>query len=455
MIEHSTDEMWIAAGFTYSQAIAEEKGKSKQSKTFEELVPEQYRDFTKVFSEEASQCLPEYNPSRVHEINLKPGAPETHSSKNYPMPVNKSSAYHEFIDEHLAKGTIRPSQSPIASPVFFIKKKDGKLRLVQDYRWLNEWTVKNKYPLPLTADIINRLAYAKFFTKLDVRWGYNHIRIKKGDEWKAAFTSDRGLFEPLVMFFGLCNSPATFQAIMNSIFSDLIAKGKVIVYLDDILIFTKTIEEHREIVREVLKRLQDNDLYLRPEKCEFEREEIEYLGMIIRQNEVKMDPAKVEAIAGWDTPKNFKALQAFTGFANFYRRFIKDFSGIVRPLNDLTKKNTPWKWGPEQQKVFDTLKKMFISQSVLRMWHPDLLTRIETDASAHTVSGIISQKQLDDGLYHPIAYRSESMTEAERNYEIYDRELLAIINALEDWRHYCEGIPNVLEIVSDHQNLVY
>ena len=190
------------------------------------------------------------------------------------------------------------------------------------------------------------------------------------------------------MFFGLCNSPATFQAIMNSIFSDLIAKGKVVVYLDNILIFTKTIEEHREIVREVLKRLQDNDLYLRPEKCEFKREEIEYLGMIIRQNEVKMDPAKVEAIAGWDTPKNLKALQAFTGFANFYRRFIKDFSGIARPLNDLTKKNTPWKWGPEQQKAFDTLKKMFISQPVLRMWHPDLLMRIGTDASAHTVSGI-------------------------------------------------------------------
>ena len=142
---------------------------------------------------------------------------------------------------------------------------------------------------------------------------------------------------------------------MNLIFADLIAKGKVVVYLDDILIFTKTMEEHREIVREVLKRLQDNDLYLRPQKCEFDRTEIEYLGMIIRHNEVRMDPAKVEAIVAWEAPKNLKALQAFTGFANFYRRFIKDFSGIARPLNDLTKKDTPWRWGPEQQKAFDTL----------------------------------------------------------------------------------------------------
>ena len=331
------------------------------------------------------------------------------------MSINEQAELDKFLEDQLRKGYIVPSKSPLSSPVFFIKKKDGKLRLVQDYRKLNDITVKNRYPLPLASDIVNRLKGAKYFTKFDVRWGYNNIRIKEGDEWKAAFATNRGLFEPMVMFFGLCNSPATFQALMNSIFADLIAKGKVVVYLDDILIFTKTIEEHREIVREVLKRLQDHDLYLRPEKCEFERTEIEYLGMIIRHNEVKMDPAKVQAIVEWTVPKNLKALQAFTGFDNFYCRFIKDFSGIARPLNDLTKKEKPWKWGPEQQKAFDTLKEMFASGPILRMWHPDLPTRVETDASAHTVSGIISQKQLDDGLYHPIAYRSESMSEAERN----------------------------------------
>lgn len=191
-------------------------------------------------------------------------------TKIYPMSVNEQEELDRFLEENLRKGYVQPFKSPISSPVFFIKKKDGKLRFIQDYRCLDEFTIKNRYPLPLVADIINQLRHAKYFTKFDVRWGYNNVRIKGGHEWKAAFATNRGLFEPLVMFFGLTNSPATFQALMNSIFSDLIAAGKVAVYLDDILIFTKTLEEHREIVHEVLKRLEQHDLYLRPEKCEFE-----------------------------------------------------------------------------------------------------------------------------------------------------------------------------------------
>ena len=146
--------------------------------------------------------------------------------------------------------------------MFFVKKKDGKLRFIQDYQKLNQFTVKNHYPLPLVVDIISRLQGARYFTKFDVRWGYNNIRIKQGDEWKAAFATNRGLFEPSVMFFSLTNSPATFQALINSIFTDLIASGKVAVYLDDILIFSSQLEEHRKVVREVLARLQKNDLYL-------------------------------------------------------------------------------------------------------------------------------------------------------------------------------------------------
>lgn len=301
ILENLGEEVWCAAGYTYSQQIAEQANQSKPQRTFEEMIPKEYREHAAVFSEEESHWLPEHKPWD-HAIDLIPGAPATMRTKVYPMSQNEQAELNRFLEENLQKGYIRPSKSPIASPVFFIKKKDGKLRFVQDYRKLNEITVKNRYPLPLISDIINQLRGARYFTKFDVRWGYNNVRIKEGDEWKAAFTTNRGLFEPLVMFFGLTNSPATFQALMNSIFSDLIATGKVAVYLDDILIFTLTLEEHRKITHEVLHRLRQHDLYLRPEKCEFEQQEIEYLGLIIKEGEVRMDPSKVEAVRNWPAP---------------------------------------------------------------------------------------------------------------------------------------------------------
>ena len=453
-ITHNTqEEVWCAAGYTYSQRIAEKSQASKPQRTLEEMVPPQYRQHTAVFSETESQRLPERK-SWDHAIDLIPGAPATLRTKVYPMSLNEQEELDRFLDENLRKGYIRPSQSPFSSPVFFVKKKDGKLRFVQDYRRLNEFTVKNRYPLPLVSDIVNRLRGARYFSKFDVRWGYNNVRIKEGDEWKAAFATNRGLFEPTVMFFGLTNSPATFQALMNSIFADLISAGKVAVYLDDILIFSLTLEEHRATVNDVLTRLRKHDLYLRPEKCEFEREEVEYLGLIIRQGEVAMDPAKVSAVRDWATPTTLRELRGFLGFANFYRRFIKDFSKAARPLHDLTKKHIPWSWGTPQQEAFDTLRTAFTSSPVLALWDPDRPTRIEVDASGFATGGALLQK-LDDGQWHPIAFRSASMQPAERNYEIYDREMLAIIEALRDWRHFLEGLPNPFTIVSDHANLQY
>jgi hypothetical protein len=188
----------------------------------------------------------------------------------------------QFLEEHLRTGRICPSKSPIASPFCFVEKKDGSLRPVQDYRKLNDLTIKNCYPLPLISEVVHQLRDAQFFMEMDVCWGYNNIHLRDGDEWKAAFTTNHGLFEPLVMFFGLTNSPATFQTMMNNLFSDLIHRGVVIVYMDDILVFTHTLEEHQEVICEVLQILKDNKLYLKPEKCEFEKREIEYLGMIIR-----------------------------------------------------------------------------------------------------------------------------------------------------------------------------
>ena len=231
------EEVWVAAGYTYSQQFAEAAQKQKPQKTFEEMVPEQYRQFDKVFSEHESERLPAHKPWD-HAIEFAPNAPESLHTKIYPMSPMEQEELDRFIEENLRKGYIRPSKSPMASPVFFVKKKDGKLRFVQDYRKLNEITIKNRYPLPLISQLIDRLRGAKFFTKLDVRWGYNNVRIREGDESKGAFVTNRGLFEPTVMFFGMTNSPATFQNMMNDIFADLIAEGKVTIYLDNILIYS-------------------------------------------------------------------------------------------------------------------------------------------------------------------------------------------------------------------------
>jgi hypothetical protein len=356
----------------------------------------------------------------------------------------------KFLAEHLEKGYIELSTSPMSSPVFFIRKADGRYRLVQDYRRMNKITIKNKTPLPLAADIINRLTGAQYFTKFDVRWGYHNIRIREGDEWKAAFSTNHGLFQPKVMYFGLTNSPATFQSLMNLIFADLIAKSEVVVYMDDILIYSSDLEHHCEIVRKVLARLQKYNLYLRPEKCKFELQEIEYLGMIIRPGEVCMNPGKVAAVRDWTTPVNLREVRAFIGFANFYRRFIKDFASIARPLHDLTKKDTPWQWHSEQQKAFNELKRRFCEEPILKVYDPELPTRVEVDASGFATGGILSQKS-NNGLWHPVAYCSQSMSKEERNYPIYDREMLGLIRALEDWRHFVEGIS--FEVITGHKNM--
>jgi hypothetical protein len=218
-----------------STKLAIEAGKGRVKKLLEELVPKKCQCHAKVFLESESHKLPKHQPWD-HTIDLKPNAPETLKTKVYPMPINKQKTLDQFIQKNLEKGYIIPSKSPMASPIFFVKKKTGDLRLIQDYWKLNSITVKNHYPLPLALDIINKLWDAKIFTKFDVHWSYGNVRIKEGNEWKAAFITNQGLFEPRIMFFGLTNSPTTFQALMNAIFADLIAKGKVTVYLDDILI---------------------------------------------------------------------------------------------------------------------------------------------------------------------------------------------------------------------------
>jgi len=225
------------------------------------------------------------------------------------------------------------------SPVFFVGKKDGSKRMVMDYRNLNDQTIKNNYPLPLITELIDNMGSKKVFTKMDLRWGFNNVRIKERDEWKGAFTTHIGSFEPTVMFFGMMNLPATFQAMMNEILRDLINEGKVAAFVDDVLVGTETEEGHDEIMEEILRRLEENDLYVKPEKCVWKARKIGFLGVVIGSNGIEMEEGKVEGVLSWPVPKTVKDVRKFLGLANYYRRFIKDFAQVARPMNVLTRKD--------------------------------------------------------------------------------------------------------------------
>jgi len=329
-----------------------------------------------------------------HAINFEEGAKLPKLAKVYPLSLVERNTLDSWIDEELRKGYIQPSTSPIAAPFFFVKKHDGSLRPVMDYRALNEITVKNRYPISRIADLIELLSHASIFTKIDLRWGYNNVCIREEDEWKMAFITRRGLFEATMMYFGFSNAPATFQSMMNNILGDLICIRLVMVYLDDILVFGTCLEEHRRLVKEVLKRLQSNDLYTKAEKCFFEQSSIKYLGIIISENKVQMDEEKLSGVLEWLVPTKVKQVQAFLGFANFYHRFIENFAKMSKPLSDLTKKDSTWTWGVEQQNAFEALKKTFTTAPVLRIPNDEDLFKLSTDASDFTTGAVLSQKNM-------------------------------------------------------------
>jgi hypothetical protein len=359
-----------------------------------------------------------------------------------------------YLDEMLAKGFIRTSTSPGGAPVLFAKKKDGSLRLCVDYRKLNSVTRKNRYPLPLISNLIDRLQSAKIYTKFDLRAGFNNIRIAPGDEWKTAFRTRYGAFEYLVMPFGLTNAPATLQLFMNDIFLDMMDIF-VLVYLDDILIFSGDLASHRLHVRQVLNRLRKYELHVKPEKSIFHTNTIEFLGFIVSPSGIAMDPAKTDAISRWPVPKTLKDVQSFLGFANFYRRFISTFSDIVLPLTRLLRKDTPFSWDAPQHQAFVALKSMFSKAPILIHFDPSNPIVLETDASDYAIAAILSQISPSDGDIHPVAFHSRSMQPAEVNYEIYDKELLAIFEAFKVWRPYLEGARHTILVLSDHKNLEY
>ncbi|RKK36831.1 Transposon Tf2-6 polyprotein, partial [Fusarium oxysporum f. sp. cepae] len=415
-------------------------------------IPPEYRIYEKLFQEELDTKLPQHTDYDI-EIVLKDGK----NPKFFPiynLSQDELGTLREWINDMLRKGYIRPSKSSAGYAVMFVPKPNSnKLRLVVDYRQLNEITEKDRTPLPLITELKDRLFGKKWFTALDLKSAYNLIRIKEGDEWKTAFRTKYGLFEYLVMPFGLTNAPAVFQRMITNVLREHLDIF-VVCYLDDILIFSDTEEEHTEHVHKVLKALQDANMLVEPTKSHFHQSQVTYLGHEISHNEIRMDRRKIAAVAEWKTPTTVKETQSFLGFANYYRRFIKGFSKIAIPLTEITKKDKQFQWNDKAQRAFEQLKSAITSEPVLVMFDPNRQVELETDASDFALGGQIGQRD-DNGVLHPIAFYSHKMHGAELNYPIYDKEFLAIVNCFKEFRHYLRGSKHPVKVFTDHKNIAY
>lgn len=395
----------------------------------------EYRD---VFQEVPAGLPPDRGVG--HTIPIEPGAKAPFKGLYRMSPLEQAEAKKQ-VTELLAKGWIRPSTSPYGAPVLFVGKADGTLRMCVDYRALNALTVKNRYPMPRIEDLFDKLAEGKVFTSLDLQSGYHQIRITDEDVPKTAFRTPMGHYEYLVLCFGLTNAPATFQAEMNRIFAPYLNKF-VVVYLDDILIFSKTAAEHVEHLRLVLEALRKHKLYAKRSKCDFHQPEVKFLGHIVGQGVIKVDPTKVATVTAWPEPKTVAELRSFLGLANYFRRFMQGYSSRVAPLHDLTKSDSPFVWTLACRNAFQGVKEALASSPVLVLPNFSKPFELVADASLLGVGAVLQQ----DG--HPIAYHSRKFTPAERNYPTGEQELLAVHDALTVWRCYLEG--STVTLVTDH-----
>jgi hypothetical protein len=367
------------------------------------------------------------------------------------LSISEQEELKKQLSELLDKGHISPSNSPFGAPVLFVKKKDGSLRMCIDYRALNRATIKDSYGLPNIIDLLDRLARAKVFSKLDLKSGYYQIAVAEGDRWKTAFTTKYGLFEFNVMPFGLCNAPATFQRMMNNTFMDVLDKSAC-VFLDDMLVFSEDDESHLQHLETILQRLREHRLVANQKKCEFGKTEITFVAHVISNGEVRMEKDKVEAVQQWPVPRTLTQLRAFLGTANYYRRFIKDFAKIAQPLTDLTRNNPKTiNWTSECQQAFDKLKRALSEYPVLRIVDPDKPFVLNTDASDQAIGAVLQQEH--NGKLYPIAYYSHRLSETEVRYPVREKELMAIVYSCRYFRVYILGKHT--EVRTDHKTLQY
>ncbi|KAK7264749.1 hypothetical protein RJT34_32359 [Clitoria ternatea] len=400
-------------------------------------------EFPDVFPED----IPGLPPERDVEfsIDLVPGVGPI-SIAPYRMSPLELAELKKQLEEMIEKQFIRPSVSPWGAPVLLVKKKDGSMRLCVDYRQLNKVTIKNRYPLPRIDDLMDQLRGATVFSKIDLRSGYHQIRVKKEDVTKTAFRTRYGHYEYLVMPFGVTNAPAVFMDYMNRIFHPYLDKF-VVVFIDDILVYSKNREEHVEHLKVVLEILKKKQLYAKLSKCEFWLEEVNFLEHVISQGGIAVDPSKVEAVLKWERPTTITEIRSFLGLAGYYRRFIEGFSKLGYPLTKLTRKGQPFVWTTQCENSFQELKDRLTSAPVLVLPDPHRSFEVYCDASKQGLGSVLMQDK------KVVAYASRQLRQHEINYPTHDLELAAVVFALKIWRHYLYGAT--FDVFSDHKSLKY
>ena len=384
-----------------------------------------------------------------HSIDLVPGARPV-CKPHYRMSPLELAELKRQLDKMIAQGLIEPSDSPWGAPCLFATKKDKSLRLVVDYRGLNSLTVKNKYPLPLPDELFDQLVGANIFTKLDLTSGFYQIPFAKPDVAKTAFRTRYGHFQYRVLPMGLTNAPATFMHVMNKTFHDYLDRF-VLVYLDDIVIYSKTPQEHATHVRLVLERLREAQLYVKVSKCAFFRDEVEFLGHRVGKNGIATMADKVAAIANWPAPTSVRHVRSFLGLAGYYRKFVPNFADLALALTDLTKKSARFHWDKHHEAAFAQLKQAVQAAPVLLVADPARPFVIHTDASQFAIGAVLQQDH-GNGL-QPVAYLSQKMQDAETRYPVHEQEMLAVVRACLHWRHYLHG--SRFRVLTDHCSLQY
>ena len=402
--------------------------------------------------------VPESHPSYDFEIHLQEGTKLPPPSHPYHVSQKEREVLKEWLDGMVEVGIASKcdTRTPTAAPVFFVPKKDGTKRPVIDYRKLNDVTIQDSYPLPRIDQIMDQVRGSQYFSKFNMKSGYNQLRIKPGQEWLTAFVTPFGTYQMNVMTFGFMNAPPVFQWFMNDfVYHKPKLVNNLVGYLDDANTHNVTLEEHIQTNLAFFERCSQAGIILNLDKCEFHKEKVDFLGVQLSAEGFEMECLKVDVIQEWKPPRDVRGVREFIGFCNFYRRFVKNFAEVARPLHDLTKLGAKWEWGPRQNHAFNTLKEIIIASPVLIHPNPEERFRVEMDASNYAYGAVLSQKSTKDHRQHPVAFFSKSMTPAERNYGISDKEALAIVKALQHWRHWLEGTKIPVEILTDHQNLQY